>query len=75
MAILLASTDFWEDMDVWSSSLQEAMPEMDVRVYPDEGNVNDIEYAVVWKHPRGILKQIPQFKSDSIFRCWSRPRN
>ena len=47
MAILLASTDFWEDMDVWSSSLQEAMPEMDVRVYPDEGNVNEIEYAVV----------------------------
>ncbi len=63
MAILLASTDFWEDMDVWSSSLQEAMPEMDVRVYPDEGNVNDIEYAVVWKHPRGILKQYPNLKA------------
>ena len=63
MAILLASTDFWEDMEVWSSSLQEAMPEMDVRVYPDEGNVNDIEYAVVWKHPRGILKQYPNLKA------------
>ena len=48
MAILLASTDFWEDMEVWSSGLQEAMPEMDVRVYPDEGDINDIEYAVVW---------------------------
>ena len=63
MAILLASTDFWEDMDVWSSSLQEAMPEMDIRVYPDEGNVNEIEYAVVWKHPRGILKQYPNLKA------------
>ena len=63
MAILLASTDFWEDMDVWSSSLQEAIPEMDVRVYPDEGNVNEIEYAVVWKHPRGILKQYPNLKA------------
>ena len=30
MSILLASTDFWEDMEVWSSALQEAMPEMDV---------------------------------------------
>ena len=59
MAILLASTDFWEDMEVWSSGLQEAMPEMDVRVYPDEGDVNDIEYAVVWKHPRGILTRYP----------------
>ena len=63
MAILLASTDFWEDMQVWSSGLQEAMPEMDVRVYPDEGDVNDIEYAVVWKHPRGILTRYPNLKA------------
>ena len=63
MSILLASTDFWEDMEVWSSGLQEAMPEMDVRVYPDEGDVNDIEYAVVWKHPRGILKKYPNLKA------------
>ena len=63
MAILLASTDFWEDMEVWSSGLQEAMPEMDVRVYPDEGDVNDIEYAVVWKHPRGILTRYPNLKA------------
>jgi len=63
MAILLASTDFWEDMEVWSSGLQESMPEMDVRVYPDEGDVNDIEYAVVWKHPRGILTRYPNLKA------------
>jgi len=63
MSILLASTDFWEDMEVWSSALQEAMPEMNVKVYPDEGDVNDIEYAVVWKHPRGILNQYPNLKA------------
>ena len=32
MSILLASTDFWEDMDVWSKSLRSAMPEIDIRV-------------------------------------------
>ena len=63
MSILLASTDFWEDMEVWSSALQEAMPEMDVKVYPDEGDIDDIEYAVVWKHPRGILNQYPNLKA------------
>ena len=63
MSILLASTDFWEDMEVWSSGRQEAMPEMDIKVYPDEGDVNDIEYAVVWKHPRGILKKYPNLKA------------
>ncbi len=63
MSILLASTDFWEDMEVWSSALQEAMPEINVKVYPDEGDFNDIEYAVVWKHPRGILNQYPNLKA------------
>ena len=63
MSILLASTDFWEDMEVWSNALQEAMPEINVKVYPDEGDFNDIEYAVVWKHPRGILNQYPNLKA------------
>ena len=63
MSILLASTDFWEDMDVWSNGLKETMPEMDVRVYPDEGNVNEVEYTVVWKHPRGILNKYPNLKA------------
>ncbi len=63
MSILLASTDFWEDMNVWSNGLKETMPEMDVRVYPDEGDVNEVEYAVVWKHPRGILNKYPNLKA------------
>ena len=63
MSILLASTDFWEDMDVWSNGLKETMPEMDVRVYPDEGDVNEVEYTVVWKHPRGILNKYPNLKA------------
>jgi len=63
MSILLASTDFWEDMEVWSNGLQKAMPEMDVKVYPDDGDVNKVEFAVVWKHPRGILKKYPNLKA------------
>ena len=63
MSILLASTDFWEDMEVWSKGLQLAMPDMDVRVYPDDGDVNEVEFAVVWKHPRGILKRYPNLKA------------
>ena len=63
MSILLASTDFWEDMEVWSKGLQLAMPDMDVRVYPDDGDVNEVEFAVVWKHQRGILKRYPNLKA------------
>jgi len=63
MSILLASTDFWEDMEVWSNGLQNAMPEMDIKVYPDDGDVNQVEFAIVWKHPRGILKKYPNLKA------------
>ena len=63
MSIVLASTDFWEDMEVWSNGLQKAMPEMDIKVYPDDGDVNEVEFAVVWKHPRGILKKDPNLKA------------
>jgi len=63
MSALLASTDFWEDMEVWSNNLKMAMPYMDIKVYPDEGDVNEIEYAIVWKHPRGILKKYPNLKA------------
>ncbi|MDC3360191.1 glyoxylate/hydroxypyruvate reductase A [Candidatus Thioglobus sp.] len=63
MSIVLASTDFWEDMVVWSNGLQKAMPEIDIKVYPDDGDVNEVEFAVVWKHPRGILKKYPNLKA------------
>ena len=63
MALLLASTDFWEDMEVWSASLKSALPELNIRVYPDDGNVNEVEFAVVWKHPHGILKKYPNLKA------------
>jgi glyoxylate/hydroxypyruvate reductase A len=39
------------------------MPEMDIKVYPDDGDVNEVEFAVVWKHPRGILKKYPNLKA------------
>ena len=63
MSILLASTDFWEDIEVWSNGLKNAMPEMDIKVYPDDGDVNEVEFAIVWKHPRGILKKYPNLKA------------
>ena len=63
MSIVLASKDFWEDMEVWSNGLQKAMPEIDIKVYPDDGDVNEVEFAVVWKHPRGILKKYPNLKA------------
>ena len=76
MSIVLASTDFWEAMEVWSNGLQKAMPEIDIKVYPDDGDVNEVEFVVVWKHPRGILKKYPNLnmprKSDLCYATTNR---
>ena len=62
MALLISVSEFWEDEKIWRQWVQSELPEIDVRVYPDVGNENEIEYAVVWKHPHGILKRYPNLK-------------
>jgi len=62
VALLISVSEFWEDEKVWRQWVQSELPEIDVRVYPDVGNENEIEYAVVWKHPHGILKRYPNLK-------------
>jgi glyoxylate/hydroxypyruvate reductase A len=62
VALLISVSEFWEDEKVWHQWVQSELPEIDVRVYPDVGNENEIEYAVVWKHPHGILKRYPNLK-------------
>jgi glyoxylate/hydroxypyruvate reductase A len=37
-------------------------PNVDLRVWPEMGNVNDVELALVWRHPLGLLKKLPQLK-------------
>ena len=59
MALLISVSEFWEDEKVWRQWIQSELPEFDVRVYPDDGDVNDINYVAVWKHPHGILKKYP----------------
>ena len=63
MALLISVSEFWEEEKVWREWVQSELPEIDVRVYPDVGNENEIEYAVVWKHPHGILKRYPNLKA------------
>jgi len=63
VALLISVSEFWEDEKIWRKWVQSELPEIDVRVYPDVGNENEIKYAVVWKHPHGILKRYPNLKA------------
>lgn len=49
----------------WVNELKKVDPTLDIRVWPDYGNANDIEFALVWRHPPGALKQFPNLKCIS----------
>jgi glyoxylate/hydroxypyruvate reductase A len=44
------------------SHLREVGNELDVRVYPEVGDPTDIEFAIVWSYPRGVLSQFPNLR-------------
>ena len=46
----------------WRAALAEAMPELEFRVSSDPGDKGEIEYALVWKPPAGLLASLPRLK-------------
>ncbi|MEM8894773.1 MAG: glyoxylate/hydroxypyruvate reductase A, partial [Bacteroidota bacterium] len=48
--------------DIWKNGMLAIDPGLEIRTYPDLGDYQDIECAVVWNHPRGILRQFPKLK-------------
>ncbi len=57
------------DPDPWLKALAEQMPEREVRVFPEVGAPEDIEYALVYEPPRGLLASLPNLKA--IFSLWA----
>lgn len=47
--------------------LQSIQPDIDVRVWPEEGEKSEIDFAVTWKHPPGELKNYPNLKAISSY--------
>ncbi len=46
----------------WERSLKSCDPDLDLRVWPDAGDPNDIDYALVWQPPPGELRTYPNLK-------------
>ena len=36
----------------WEKRIRTLAPEADIRVWPDVGNPNDVEFVLTWNHPR-----------------------
>ena len=52
-----------EDPDAWSSSLRAEIPDLEVRVWPDDiGDPAEVDLALVWQPPRGVLATFPNLK-------------
>jgi len=57
---------FYSDIDdprPWRIALERALPRIDFRVWPDSGPLEEIEYALVWKPPAGMLASLPRLKA------------
>jgi glyoxylate/hydroxypyruvate reductase len=60
MAILFLSPS--DDPAEWLPELHRQLPDREVRVWPDIGDPDDIDYAMIWRPPAGVLKQLPNLK-------------
>lgn len=60
MSVLVISPG--RDPGPWIKALRHQYSEMNIYAYPDAHDPNEIEYAISWKHPRGIFKHYPNLK-------------
>jgi glyoxylate/hydroxypyruvate reductase A len=46
----------------WSRYFAEHAPDLDFRVWPDAGDLADIEYLIAWQAPREFIAALPRLK-------------
>ncbi|WP_207458013.1 glyoxylate/hydroxypyruvate reductase A [Azospirillum sp. SYSU D00513] len=60
MTLLFCSTS--DNADRWVGELRKRAPNLEVRVWPEMGDPAEIDYALVWKPPHGLLAGLPNLK-------------
>ena len=60
MALLIIAPDI--KVTSWVKNLSNLDPGIDIRVWPEAGKADDIEFALSWHHPPGELKQYRNLK-------------
>jgi glyoxylate/hydroxypyruvate reductase A len=53
------------DMRQWMQALQAREPELKVELWPEIGDPESVEFALVWKHQAGILAGFPNLRCIS----------
>lgn len=63
MALLICAPD--RSNERLGADLAKRLPGVDVRIWPDVGEPTDIEFALLWKHPKGLVQTLPNLKAIS----------
>ncbi|MFO1034038.1 MAG: glyoxylate/hydroxypyruvate reductase A [Hyphomicrobiales bacterium] len=61
MSAFLFITPTW-DAKLWAAEMKKARPEMDVRIWPEMGQVEDIHYTAAWLPPPHVVGALPNLK-------------
>jgi glyoxylate/hydroxypyruvate reductase A len=61
MSAFLIVTPTW-DAAPWAKAMKVARPELDLRIWPEMGKVEDVTYAAAWLPPANVLKDLPNLK-------------
>ena len=46
----------------WAKYFAEQAPDLDFRIWPDAGNLHEVEYLIAWQAPPGFLAELPNLK-------------
>ena len=61
MALLVSLAD--TDLEPWLNIFRHQLEGIEIRVYPEVGDVNEIEYVAAWQHPFGEYKKYTNLKA------------
>ncbi|MGY5849988.1 2-hydroxyacid dehydrogenase [Salegentibacter sp. F14] len=60
MSFLIVSPG--KDPENWVKALQNQHPGLNIYVYPEEHDKEEVTFVLSWKHPRGLFKNYPNLK-------------
>lgn len=52
----------YDDPVAWKAALEAAWPALNVHIWPDVGDACDIDFALVWKPSKGVLRRFHNLK-------------
>jgi glyoxylate/hydroxypyruvate reductase len=65
VSLLIAIGD--RDTDTLVAAIRAHEEDLDVRVWPELGKPDDIEFAVLWKHPPDLLERLPSLQAVTSY--------